>query len=296
MQPYTQELVDVLRVTQLEAAEGRWLYEGTCEDLGFRNLFGGQILGQSLYAACRSIAQHFRPHALHAYFLLPGTVTAPVLYQVQQLRQGKSFATLRVDAYQNGQMIFTQTTSFQVPEEGMQHQRPIPAAPAPEGLTDQLELTRKFAHLFADRNREKYTAMRALETRQVNPLNIFAPDKREPHKYVWYRTREAWPADDWALPYALLAYSSDFNLVTTALLPHGVSFYTPGIQLASLDHALWFHREPKLDNWLLYEIESPIANGGRGLNHGFIYHKGGELLVSVAQEGLMRVRPQLEQK
>lgn len=290
MDSVSQSLINVLNVEFLHQGPSTYLYRGTCEDLGFRNLFGGQILGQSLNAAMKAIGDGFLPHSMHAYFLLPGSVTGYVDYKVQILRKGRSFASIRVDAIQNGAIILTQNTSFQQPETGFEHQAAMPDVVGPEGLMSQLEITRKFSDMIPEAIREKFTEDKPLETRPIHPLNIFMPDVREPQKDIWFKPVNDWSHQDLALHYALMAYSSDFHLLATSLLPHGYSYASKGMQMASLDHAIWFHQPPKVNDWLLYHMESPAASGGRGLNFGHIYHQDGQLLMSVAQEGLIRLR------
>jgi len=290
MNPVTQSLIDLLSVKLLHQGPSTYLYRGECEDLGFRNLFGGQILGQSLYAAMQAAPEGFLPHSMHAYFLLPGNVKSHVDYKVEILRTGRSFASVRVDAIQDGKIILTQNTSFQVPEEGLEHQDTMPEVKGPEGIMSQLELTRKFADMIPESIRDKFTAEKPLETRPINPINIFNPKKCEPKKEVWFKPINDWSTQEQALHYSLLAYSSDFQLLGTALQPHGVSHSNKALQLASLDHAIWFHHKPRIDDWMLYSTQSPAASGGRGLNFGHIYHSDGQLMMSVAQEGLMRIR------
>ncbi|MGK0444771.1 MAG: acyl-CoA thioesterase-2 [Bermanella sp.] len=288
MHAVTQQLIDLLSVKFLHEGPGTFLYRGECEDLGFRNLFGGQILGQSLNAAIQAAPEGFLPHSMHAYFLLPGHVNGHVDYKVEVLRKGRSFAALRVDAIQDGKIILTQNTSFQLPEAGFEHQMPMPNVQGPDGLMSQLEITRKFAEMIPETVRDKYTSDKPVESRPINPINIFSPDKRDPQKDVWFKPINDWTTQDLALHYSLLAYSSDFHLVGTALQPHGVSFASKGMQVASLDHAIWFHHKPRVDDWMLYSMQSPAASAGRGLNMGHIYHRDGQLMMSVAQEGLMR--------
>ncbi|OUR69231.1 acyl-CoA thioesterase II [Bermanella sp. 47_1433_sub80_T6] len=290
MNPVTQSLIDLLSVKLLHTAPATSLFRGECEDLGFPNLFGGQILGQSLNAAMQTVPEGFLPHSLHAYFLLAGKVNGHVDYKVEVLRKGRSFAAVRVDAIQDGEIILTQNTSFQMPEEGFEHQNPMPEVKGPEGIMSQLEITRKFAAMIPDKLREKFTADKPLETRPIDPINVFMPDKKDPQKDVWFKPVNDWSQQDLALHYSLMAYSSDFHLLGTSLLPHGLSFSTKGLQLASLDHAIWFHHQPRIDDWMLYSMQSPKATGGRGLNFGHVYNSDGQLMMSTAQEGLMRVR------
>lgn len=292
MDPVTQSLIELLSVELLHKGPATSLYRGDCEDLGFRNLFGGQILGQSLNAAIHAAPEGFVPHSMHAYFLLPGKSLGHVDYKVEILREGRSFASLRVDAIQDGKIILTQNTSMQKPEQGLEHQTTMPDVKGPEGLMSQLEIARSFKEMIPEKMREKFTEDKPMEHRAVEPFNPFKPDIRKPQKDTWYRTIDDWSELDIALQYAVLAYSSDFHLLGTSLNPHGLSPFTSNIQMASLDHAIWFHHKPRLDSWMLYSMQSPVASGGRGLNFGHIYHSDGQLMVSVAQEGLMRKNEQ----
>ena len=294
MDQVTQSLVELLNVELLHKGPQTYLYRGQCEDLGFKNLFGGQILGQSLNAVMQAAPEGFLPHSMHAYFLLPGKSSGHVDYKVEILRQGRSFASLRVDAIQDGKIILTQNTSLQMPEVGLEHQQPMPQVKGPEGLMSQLEITRKFKDMIPEKIRDKFTEDKPLETRPIDPINVFQPDKRSPEKDVWFKSVGDWTQQDVALQYALLAYSSDFHLLATALNPHGKSFASKGMQMASLDHAIWFHHKPRLDQWMLYSMQSPASSGGRGLNFGHIYHQDGQLMMSVAQEGLIRVRSEVK--
>jgi len=290
MDKVTQSLIELLNVELLHQGPQTYLYRGQCEDLGFKNLFGGQILGQSLNAVMQAAPEGFLPHSMHAYFLLPGKASGHVDYKVEILRQGRSFAAIRVDAIQDGKIILTQNTSLQIPEEGLEHQTPMPEVKGPEGLMSQLEITRKFKDMIPEGIRDKFTEDKPLETRPIDPVNVFMPDKRAPEKDVWFKSVGDWTKQSVALQYALLAYSSDFHLLATSLNPHGLSFASKGMQMASLDHAIWFHHKPRLDDWMLYSMNSPASSGGRGLNIGHIYHHDGQLMMSVSQEGLIRVR------
>ncbi len=290
MDQVTQSLIELLNVELLHRGPQTYLYRGQCEDLGFKNLFGGQILGQSLNAAMQAAPEGFLPHSMHAYFLLPGKSCGHVDYKVEILRQGRSFASLRVDAIQEGKIILTQNTSLQMPEDGLEHQIPMPDVKGPDGLMSQLEITRKFKDMIPEGIRDKFTEDKPLETRPIDPINVFMPDKCAPEKDTWFKPVGDWTDQPVALQYALLAYSSDFHLLSTSLNPHGLSFASKGMQMASLDHAIWFHHKPRLDDWMLYNMQSPVSSGGRGLNFGHIYHHDGQLMMSVAQEGLIRVR------
>jgi acyl-CoA thioesterase-2 len=280
-----QQLVRQLDLEQLEVN----LFRGQSADLGGRSVFGGQVIGQALVAAGRTV-QAREPHSLHAYFLLPGDMTRPIVYQVDAIRDGKSFTTRRVQAIQHGRPILSMIASFQVPEPGLDHQASAPSVPPPEQLTPIDELQARWlaeAGEVHPRVREALSRPWAIEFRPIAPRNPLRPDARPPAQQFWFRSRERL-ADTPMLHRCLLAYASDFALIGTALLPHGESWYRPTLMVASLDHALWFHREGRLDEWLLYTMDSPSAQGARGLARGLIYDRAGRLVASVAQEGLMR--------
>lgn len=291
MSDVLQQLVELLRLESI----GVNRFRGSSQDLGFRNLFGGQVLGQSLSAAIQTLKDPaWNPHSLHAYFLRPGSVTEPIEFEVDVLRDGRSFATRQVKASQKGKAILTMMASFQHPEEGFAHQSDMPEVKGPEGIPSQLELSRMFQDHFPERVRDIYTADKPIEIRVVNPVNIFAPQKTEPVKYAWMKA-DAELHGDFNQHARVLAYASDFNLLTTALQPHGVSVVQKDMQVASLDHSIWFHRPFRMDEWLLYAIDSPNAGGARGFCRGQIFNQQGELVASVAQEGLMRQRNLSEQ-
>lgn len=291
MSDVLEQLVELLRLESI----GVNRFRGHSQDLGFRNLFGGQVLGQSLSAAIQTLKDPaWNPHSLHAYFLRPGSVTEPIEFEVDVLRDGRSFATRQVKASQKGKAILTMMASFQHPEEGFAHQSGMPEVKGPEGIPSQLELTRMFKSQIPERIREIHTADKPIEIRVVNPANPFAPKKMEPYKYVWMKA-DAELTGDFSEHARVLAYASDFNLLTTALQPHGVSVVQKDMQVASLDHSIWFHRPFRMDEWLLYAIDSPNAGGARGFCRGQIFNQQGELVASVAQEGLMRHRNLSEQ-
>ena len=280
-------LQQLLGLLKLEAI-GVNRFRGQSQDLGFRNLFGGQVLGQSLSAAIQTLNDDsWVPHSLHAYFLRPGTVQEPVEFEVDILRDGRSFATRQVTASQHGKAILTMMCSFQDPEDGFEHMSPMPAVKGPEGIPSQLELARMFRDYFPERVRDIYTADKPIEMRVLDPVNIFAPAKKDPLKYVWMKA-DAPMGDNLHDHLTVLAYATDFNLIPTALHPHAVSVTQKDMQVASLDHSIWFHRPFRMDEWLLYAIDSPNAGGGRGLCRGQIFNQAGVLVASVAQEGLMR--------
>ena len=278
----------LVRQLDLEKLEVN-LFRGQSADLGGRSVFGGQVIGQALVAAGRTVEGRV-PHSLHAYFLLPGDMGAPIVYQVTAMRDGKSFSARGVQAIQHGRPILSMIASFQVEEPGLDHQADPPPVPAPEELTPIGELRERWlaeAGEVHPRVREALTLPWAIDFRPVAPRNPLKPDVRPPHQAWWFRSREKVP-DDPMLHRCLLAYASDYALIGTALLPHGESWYLPGLVVASIDHAVWFHRPARVDEWLLYSMDSPSAQGARGLARGQIFDRAGRLVASVAQEGLMR--------
>lgn len=282
MQDVVQKLVDLLNVEKVDADH----FRGRSEDLGFKNVFGGQVVGQAMMAAYQTVENRLA-HSMHGYFLRPGDPHADIEYEVHRIRDGRSFTTRRVMALQHGEEIFTLTASFQVEESGFEHQLEMPEVEGPEGLKSELEMARRFQHLIPEKLREKFTRDRPIEIRPINPINYLAPDKRPPIKHHWFRTASPLP-DDPAIHQCLLAYASDFGFLGTSLQPHGVSYYQRGIQVASLDHAIWFNRHFRFDDWLLFSMESPSAAHARGLNRGNIFDRQGRLVASVAQEALIR--------
>lgn len=280
-------LRELIKLLQLESI-GVNRFRGQSQDLGFRSLFGGQVLGQSLSAAIQTlVGDDWTPHSLHAYFLRAGTVTDPIEYEVNVLRDGRSFATRQVIASQKGKAILTMMCSFQHPEEGFVHQAPMPDVKGPDGILSQLELARMFRDHFPERVRDIYTADQPIEMRVLDPVNIFAPKAQDPVKYIWIKSDDEMN-DDLNVHARVLAYASDFNLITTSLHPHAVTVAQKDMQVASLDHSIWFHRPFRMDEWLLYAIDSPNAGGARGFCRGQLFNQQGELVASVAQEGLIR--------
>jgi acyl-CoA thioesterase II len=279
-------LDDLLEMLKLEKIEEN-IFRGQSQDLGFGNVFGGQVLGQALSAAYQTVPAQRLVHSLHAYFLRPGDAQKPIVYNVDCIREGKSFTTRRVVAIQKGQAILNLAASFQIDEPGFDHQDTAPRPEGPEGLATDLELALKIADQIPQPMREKILCRKAIEIRPVDPVNPFAPEKRKPLRYVWFKAIDRLP-DDPVVHQYMLAYASDFGLVLTALYPHGHSFWQPQMQVASLDHAMWFHRPFRMDEWLLYVMESPSAAGARGLSNGRIYTRAGKLVAVVAQEGLIR--------
>ncbi|MEQ1504005.1 MAG: acyl-CoA thioesterase II [Myxococcota bacterium] len=286
MRPILSQLLELLRLEQIEAD----LFRGQSQDLGWGAVFGGQVLGQALSAAVYTVPADRVVHSLHGYFLRQGDVRKPIVYEVDRIRDGKSFTTRRVVAIQHGQAIFTLAASFQVVEPGFDHQSPMPLdVPPPEALVADEVAALAWADTLPEPIRTRALAQRPIEVRSVEPINPLVPTVRPPTRKVWYRAVDPLP-DDPALHRYLLAYASDFHFLTTAIQPHGASWATPGMQVASLDHAMWFHRPFRMDDWLLHVIESPSATGGRGLVRGQFYDRAGNLVASAAQEGLMRQR------
>jgi acyl-CoA thioesterase-2 len=281
-------LDDLLELLKLESIEEN-LFRGRSQDLGFRQLFGGQVLGQALSAATQTVVSERHVHSMHGYFLRPGDASIPVVYTVDRVRDGGSFTTRRVVAIQKGQPIFTMMASFQGDEPGFSHQARMPEVPAPETLPSDLELLRRKADRIPERVRDKFLCDKPIEIRPVTLVDPFAPTPCEPLKYVWFRANGQLPEDPQAHKY-VLAYASDFNLITTALQPHGASFMQRDMQMASLDHALWFHGNVQVNDWLLYAMDSPWAGNSRGLSRGHVFSRDGRLVASVTQEGLIRVR------
>ncbi|MBF0211061.1 MAG: acyl-CoA thioesterase II [Desulfamplus sp.] len=281
-------LEELLKLLKLEKIEEN-IFRGESQDLGFGNVFGGQVLGQALSAASQTVDSSRPVHSLHGYFLRAGDSSKPIVYNVDCIRDGKSFTTRRVVAIQKGRPIFSMAASFQGQEVGFEHQDTMPDVPGPEGIESQTESAKKIAHMIPKHLVDKLVCQTPIEIRPINPVNPFAPEKMPPRKYVWFKAINS-ISDDIAIHRYMLAYASDFNLCTTSLYPHGKTFWSPDMQVASLDHAMWFHRDFRIDDWLLYDMQSPSASRARGLNIGNIFTKDGRLVATVVQEGLLRYR------
>lgn len=281
-----QVLQDLLAVLELETLETN-LFRGQSRDLGGKSVFGGQVLGQALIAANRTVEASRRAHSLHAYFLRPGDMATPIVYEVERIRDGRSFSTRRVKAVQHGEPIFSMMVSYQGVEAGHEHQTPMPDVLPPEKLASQLELRERWINQCPPKLRAGYLRDLAIEFKPVEPMNPFEPERREPRQYLWFRAAGRLP-DDPALHQGVLTYATDFNLLATALYPHGLSWFQPNMVVASIDHALWFHHDCRVDDWLLYAMDSPGSQGARGLSRGLIYDRSGKLVASVIQESLMR--------
>jgi acyl-CoA thioesterase-2 len=280
------ELVTLLALERIEEN----LFRGQSQDLGWHTVFGGQVLGQALSAAAQTVPAERHVHSMHAYFLRPGDVRRPIVYDVDRIRDGGSFTTRRVVAIQNGKAIFNLAASFQPEEPGLEHQDPMPDVPRPEELKTERQLATERLERLPAALRELAVAERPFEMRPVPPIfDPIEPSALPPTRYVWLRT-VAGLADDPALHRYLLAYASDHSFIITALQPHAVSWWTPGMQVASVDHVMWFHQPFRVDQWLLHAIDSPKAHGGRGLVRGKVFTADGKLVASTAQEGLIRQR------
>ncbi|MGN6142630.1 MAG: acyl-CoA thioesterase II [Mesorhizobium sp.] len=282
------ELLDILDLEELEHN----LYRGRSPQVEWQRVFGGQTIAQSLVAAQRTVPAERHVHSLHGYFMRPGDIKVPIVYEVDRIRDGASFTTRRVTAVQHGQAIFSLETSFQVQEQGLDHEIPMPPdVPAPETLLSQRELLKTMDHI-PEVIRKFWARERPLEIRPVNLKHYSSRDRLPPRQNVWIRLTGPVPEGDPRLPSVLLAYLSDMTLLDTSTFAHGRGLFDPDIQAASLDHAMWFHRPHALDDWLLYTQDSPSASGSRGFNRGALYARDGTLIASTAQEGLIRLRRQ----
>ena len=278
------ELIELLSLERLEDN----LFRGQSRDIGTKYVFGGQVVGQALSAAQATLKETRTAHSLHAYFLKAGDIAAPIVYQVDRTRDGGSFSVRRVTAIQHGQPIFFLAASFQRDEDGAEHQLSMPEVPQPEDIEPGHAVPDKVMAELPEKIQRWLSKEGPFEFRHVYPRDELKPPKRPPYQQVWFRLAEK-VGDAPELHRALLAYASDFHLLGTATFPHGISYYQPNVQMASLDHALWFHRPFRADDWLLYSIDSPSAQGSRGLARGMVYDRHGKLVASTAQEGLIRV-------
>jgi acyl-CoA thioesterase II len=281
-----QLLDDLIKVMTLERLEMN-LFRGQSRDIGSPQVFGGQVLGQALVAATAT-AEDRVVHSLHAYFLRRGDFNSPIVYEVDRALDGKHFSSRRVIAIQHGRQIFNMSASFQLPEAGLEHQNSMPEVPPPESLRDLESHYRDVLDQLPAGARRMLEQRRPFEFRPVEPPDHLRREKSAPLKYIWFRTVDKLP-DEEALHRCLLAYVSDFHLLDTALKPHGIPMVSSKLVIASVDHAMWFHRSVRVDDWLLYAIDSPSASGARGFARGSVFARDGRLVASAAQEGLMRV-------
>lgn len=280
------ELTELLQLERLEDN----LFRGQSRDIGTRFVFGGQVLGQSLSAAQQTVDPERAAHSLHAYFLRAGDVDAPIIYNVERARDGHSFSSRRVVAIQHGQPIMNFAASFQVAEAGVEHQLSMPEVPLPEDLPAREPLSAEEMARIPVKLQRWLTRKGPFESRPVYPRDDLNPSKRPPYQHIWFRLSDR-IGDSEVLHRAMLAYASDFHLIGTTTFPHAISYLQSNVQMASLDHALWFHRPFRVDEWLLYACDSPSAQGARGLARGLIYSRDGRLVASTAQEGLIRLLP-----
>ena len=277
----------VLSILDLEPLEVN-LFRGRSPQSRWQRVFGGQVIGQALVAACRTVEGR-RPHSLHAYFLLPGDPKVPIIYEVDRIRDGRSFTTRRVVAIQHGRAIFSMSASFHEDEPGLTHQATMPAVPAPETLPNESELRQRVRAKMPEAVRRYYERERPIDLRPVEVTRYLGEKFDNGKFHVWIRTTGQLP-DDPAIHQCVLAYASDMTLLDTALVPHGRTLFEPDFMAASLDHALWFHRPFRADDWLLYAQDSPNLSGSCGFARGLIFARDGTLVASVAQEGLVRLR------
>lgn len=282
----SQVLTDLLSLLKLESIE-QGLYRGQSQDLGFKAVFGGQVMGQALSAAKETLPEERKIHSFHSYFLRPGDASKPIVYEVENLRDGKSFSTRRVSAIQFGKPIFYMTASFQIEEQGFTHQVAMPDVPGPDELVSDLDFYQQHAAQIPERLRSKFICEKPIDMRAVDFQNPFVPQVSAAKRYVWFKANGVMP-DDIRVHKYLLAYASDFNFLPTALQPHGRSFMEPQMQVATIDHAMWFHRDFRFDDWLLYVVDSPAASGGRGLVQGQFFSRDGSLVATTIQQGVIR--------
>lgn len=283
-----QELIAILDLERLEHN----LFRGRSPSTSWQRVFGGQTIAQSLVAAQRTVEDGRQVHSLHGYFMLPGDPKTPIVYEVDRIRDGGSFTTRRVVAVQHGRAIFSLEASFQVPEEGLDHQVPMPLdASDPDGLATQQEIISQYGSMVPEGVRRYWERERPIEMKPVMLQHYTSREKLEPRQNIWIKTTGPVPADH-ATQCAVLAYMSDMTLLDTSTFAHGRAIFDRDIQAASLDHAMWFHRANPLDDWLLYSQDSPSTSGGRGFTRGALHARDGTLIASVAQEGLIRLRRQ----
>ncbi len=287
---------DLLALIRMERLEEN-LFRGESKHIGSPSVFGGQVLAQALSAAAQTVDPARLPHSLHGYFILAGDISSPIIYQVERSRDGGSFSTRRVTAIQHGKSIFHAAVSFQRIEEGYTHQNLMPDVPKPEELEGVFQEYVSYFDKLPEFFRKAFLLERPIDFRPTVAINPFAPDDSyPPERYVWIRANGKLSSDELLDHQLVLAYASDFNLLATAMLPHKLAIAQSGLQLASLDHAMWFHRPFRADEWLLYALDSPSASGARGFCRGSLFDMDGQLVASVAQEGLMRDRKRGESR
>ncbi len=277
------ELLELLQLEQLE----KGLFRGQSENLGLPQVYGGQVIGQALSAARYTVESDRTVHSFHSYFLHPGDPERPIIYDVENLRDGRSLSTRRVKAIQNGRPIFYLTASYHGEAEGFDHQNTMPDVPGPENFASESELAEKISDYLPEKLRTIFCGEKPIQVRPVTVINPLNPEKAEPTQYLWIKANGEVP-DNQLIHQYLLAYASDWGFLVTALHPHSVTLLTPKFQVATIDHSMWFHRPFKMDEWLLYSIESPTASNGRGLVRGELFAQDGTMVASAVQEGVMR--------
>ena len=281
------QLLQVMNHLELEKLDENLYRSGSANEGWFR-VYGGQVLAQALLSATHTVPDDRHVHSLHAYFLRPGDLKHPIIYQVDRIRDGRSFTTRRIVAIQHGKAILNMSASFQVPEEGLSHQIDMPDVPPPEDCADRKQMAERFRGKISEDLLERFSRQFAVDLRHVDINSLFDNTPKEPRNSVWFRLNTELPAD-FSMHSHLLAYASDMTLLQTSLRPHGQSLFDPKLQVASLDHTMWFHRPFRIDQWLLYSQDSPSSSQARGFNRGNIFTREGLLVASVCQEGLIRV-------
>lgn len=285
MSKVLRDLLDLLTLERIEQG----LFRGKSQDLGYGAVFGGQVIGQALSAAKETVVEERMVHSFHSYFLRPGDPKQPIVYDIENIRDGVTTSTRRIKAIQFGKPIFYMTASYQAAIAGYEHQAQMPAVPGPDGLQSEQEFAFELRDQLPDALHDKFICDKPIEIRPINFINPLEPSVTEPYRYAWFRANGNVPDDNRVHKY-LLAYASDFNFLPTALQPHGRTFIDPNLQVATIDHSMWFHHDFKLDDWLLYAVDSPAASSGRGLVRGQFFDREGKLVASTIQEGLIRHR------
>ncbi|MDX2304566.1 MAG: acyl-CoA thioesterase II [Microscillaceae bacterium] len=281
-----KDIKELLKHLNLEKIEEN-LFRGQSASIGSSRVFGGQVLAQALSAAILTVPEERVIHSLHAYFVLAGDINYPIVYEVDLIRDGGSFTTRSIKAIQKGRPIFNMSASFHIREEGYSHQIDMPQVPPPEELANEEEIAKTYRDKWPESFKKFHTIDRPIEFRPVEPYDPLNPGKRSPYRQVWFKTKGKMPKDQ-TTHQRVLAYASDYQLLGTAIFPHGDVINFSNIQMASLDHAMWFHRAFRVDEWLLYDLDSPSTSSARGLCRGNIFTKDGKLVASVVQEGLIR--------
>lgn len=277
------DLLDQLSLEKLEEN----LFRGQSQDLGLGLVFGGQVMGQAISAAKETVVEGHRVHSFHSYFLRAGKTDRPIVYDVERIRDGNSLSARRIKAVQDGHAIFYMTASFKAKEKGFEHQDEMPDVPAPEDLISEQDMALIHTDLLPERIRDKLICEKPIEMRPVTFVHPVEPEIEPAKRYVWFKANGKMPNDLRVHRY-LLAYASDFNFLPTALQPHGKSFFSPDMQVVTIDHSMWFHHDFRLDDWLLYSVESTVASDGRALVRGQFFTREGTLVASTIQEGLIR--------